>query len=231
MLKRSNNIEMLQQVAFGLGDLRDDMVFVGGAVTELYADDPAASDIRPTIDVDCVVELGTRKAYYELEEDLRKRMFANDMTQGAPICRWIYDGILVDIMPINSVILGFGNKWYKPGVDRKIAKTLPDGSFIYVFSVEYFLAAKFEALIGRGGKDLRLSHDFEDIVYVLDNCLEIEEIISISEDYELLNYFKEVFGMLILNPNIEESVRCVLPLNTDDERVEYIVNKMTRLCK
>jgi len=222
---------MLQQVAFGLGDLRDDMVFVGGAVTELYADDPAASDIRPTIDVDCVVELGTRKAYYELEEDLRKRMFANDMTQGAPICRWIYDGILVDIMPINSVILGFGNKWYKPGVDRKIAKTLPDGSFIYVFSVEYFLAAKFEALIGRGGKDLRLSHDFEDIVYVLDNCLEIEEIISISEDYELLNYFKEVFGMLILNPNIEESVRCVLPLNTDDERVEYIVNKMTRLCK
>ena len=60
---------MLQQVAQGLGDLREEMVFIGGAVTELYADDPAASDIRPTIDVDCVVELGTRKAYYELEEE------------------------------------------------------------------------------------------------------------------------------------------------------------------
>jgi len=222
---------MLQQVALGLGDLREDMVFVGGAVTELYADDPAASDIRPTIDVDCVVELGTQKAYYELEKDLRKRKFANDITQGAPICRWIYDGIIVDIMPIDSDILGFGNQWYKAGVDRKIVRNLPDGTSIYVFSVEYFLATKFEALIGRGGKDLRLSHDFEDIVYVLDNCIKIEEIILISEDNELLNYFKEVFGKLILNSNIEESVHCVLPLNTDDDRVEYIVNKMIRFSK
>lgn len=30
---------MLQQVAQGLGDLREEMVFIGGAVTELYADD------------------------------------------------------------------------------------------------------------------------------------------------------------------------------------------------
>ena len=37
----SDNIEMLQIVADGLGYLRDEMVFVGGAVAELYADDPA----------------------------------------------------------------------------------------------------------------------------------------------------------------------------------------------
>jgi hypothetical protein len=36
----SDNINMLQTVARGLGDLRDEMVFVGGAVAELYADDP-----------------------------------------------------------------------------------------------------------------------------------------------------------------------------------------------
>ena len=46
----SDNINMLQTVASGLGDLRDEMVFVGGAVAELYADDPASSDIRPTQD-------------------------------------------------------------------------------------------------------------------------------------------------------------------------------------
>ena len=33
-----NNILMLQTVAGGLGELRDEMVFVGGAVAELYAD-------------------------------------------------------------------------------------------------------------------------------------------------------------------------------------------------
>ena len=39
-----DNIIMLQTVASGLGDLVDEMVFVRGAVAELYADDPASSD-------------------------------------------------------------------------------------------------------------------------------------------------------------------------------------------
>ena len=55
----STNILMLQTVANGLGELKDEMVFVGGAVAELYADNPAASEIRPTIDVDCVIEIST----------------------------------------------------------------------------------------------------------------------------------------------------------------------------
>jgi len=66
-------------------------------------------------------------------------------------------------MPVETDILGFGNQWYKAGVARKIEKTLPDGVQIFVFPVEYYLATKFEALKGRGGTDLRLSHDFEDI--------------------------------------------------------------------
>ena len=32
------------------------VVFVGGSVAELYAEDPAAPDIRPTMDVDCVIK-------------------------------------------------------------------------------------------------------------------------------------------------------------------------------
>lgn len=46
------NIWMLQTVSKGLGELKDEMVFVGGAVAELYADNPAASEIRTTFDVD-----------------------------------------------------------------------------------------------------------------------------------------------------------------------------------
>ena len=45
----STNISMLQTVAFGLGDLKDEMVFVGGAVAELYASNPELSDIRRTL--------------------------------------------------------------------------------------------------------------------------------------------------------------------------------------
>ena len=47
----SNNLKRLRVIAEGLGELCRDVVFVGGSVAELYADDPAATDIRPTIDV------------------------------------------------------------------------------------------------------------------------------------------------------------------------------------
>ena len=50
-----NNITMLQIVAEGLKDLNDSVVYVGGSVAELYANDPAATDIRPTMDIDCVI--------------------------------------------------------------------------------------------------------------------------------------------------------------------------------
>jgi len=71
----SANILMLQTVAFGLGELRDEMVFVGGAVAELYADNPAASEIRPTIDIDCVIEIRSRLEFARLEDNLRARGF------------------------------------------------------------------------------------------------------------------------------------------------------------
>ena len=74
----TDNIEMLQTVADGLKELKDDIVFVGGAVAELYADDPASSDIRPTQDVDCTIELSSYREHTELEEDLRTKGFAND---------------------------------------------------------------------------------------------------------------------------------------------------------
>lgn len=41
------NIDKLQIVANGLGELINEMVFVGGTVAELYADDPEISDIPP----------------------------------------------------------------------------------------------------------------------------------------------------------------------------------------
>ena len=105
----SANINMLQTVANGLGELKDEMVFVGGAVAELYATNPAASDIRPTLDVDCVIELSSKKAHEKLEQDLRSMGFTHDTSKGAPICRWNYLGIKVDVIPADSKVLGFSN--------------------------------------------------------------------------------------------------------------------------
>ena len=51
----SSNLERLKIIADGLGELNRQVAFVGGSVAELYADNRAATEIRMTEDVDCVI--------------------------------------------------------------------------------------------------------------------------------------------------------------------------------
>ncbi|MFC2128482.1 hypothetical protein ACFLRR_01270 [Bacteroidota bacterium] len=212
----NTNIDMLQTVANGLGELKNDMVFVGGAVAELYASDPAASDIRPTLDVDCVIELSSRTKLGKLEENLRERGFAHDTTKGAPICRFVFKDIKVDVMPTDEKLLGFSNRWYVEGIQNKIIKILPDETEIFVFSPEYYLAAKFEAHESRGGEDLRQSHDFEDIIYIIHNCTDLRENIRIA-NASVKTYLKEKCQSLLENDNLSEGIECVIPYGSGDD--------------
>ena len=216
------NIDMLQTVANGLGDLKDEVVFVGGAVAELYADNPAASDIRPTKDVDCVIELKSRMEHASLEENLRTKGFAHDTSEDAPICRMIYQDIKVDVMPTDEDILGFSNNWYEEGIENRILKTLPNETEIFVFPPEYYLEAKFEAHKGRGGNDLRQSHDFEDIIYILDNCTELLDDIR-NANSTVKAYLKEECQNLLENNNITEGIETALPYGSGEEATDIIL--------
>jgi hypothetical protein len=62
-MRPHKNILMLQEVARGLAELREDVVFVGGATTALYIDDEAAPPTTPSDDVDFVVEVASRSEY------------------------------------------------------------------------------------------------------------------------------------------------------------------------
>ncbi|GHT08703.1 hypothetical protein FACS189432_04630 [Bacteroidia bacterium] len=226
----ANNIDKIMLVAEALGDLRSQVVFVGGSVAELYAAQPELSDIRPTIDVDCVVDIKivTYSDYARLEEKLRKLGFANDISDDAPICRKTYRGIIVDFMPVNPDILGFSNHWYKTGYENRIEKQMPDNTAIYIFPVEYYVATKLEALNSRGGTDIRGSHDWEDIVYVLDNCDYFLLNLQKCKNEALLDYFKNQFNKLLNNSNIREIIYSVLPFNSEKEQVDKI---FAILCK
>lgn len=222
------NITMLQKVAKGLGDLNESVVYVGGSVTELYVTDPAATEVRPTMDIDCVAELASYKSFNDLEDILRKKKFRNDTTHGAPLCRWLYDGVTVDIMPNDEKIMGFTNKWYKSGMQHKIEKVLPDGQTIFVFPTEYYIATKLEAVIGRGGSDLRTSHDFEDIIYILNNLPEFIEIFKKIDNKELKNYLREKFMLFTDNHYMMEVIECALPYG-EEERAEIIYEIMKKI--
>jgi hypothetical protein len=217
----SPNIEILQKVVKGLGELKEKVVFIGGSIAELYVSNPVLSEIRPTLDIDCIVEISSRIAYAKLEEDLRAKGFVNDTTNEAPICRWIYKNIQVDVMPSDPKILGFSNRWYDEGIQNKITKILPNGTKIYVFSPEYYLATKFEAHKNRGAKDLRTSQDFEDIVYILDNCDDIFKDI-ISANITVKEYLSKECKNLLKNNNLIEGIECVLPYGSDSDSTEKI---------
>jgi len=226
----STNIDMLQTVANGLGELKDIVVFVGGVVAGLYADDPAASDIRPTKDVDCIIELKSRMEHARLEENLRTKGFVHDTSEDAPVCRMIYQKIKVDVMPTDEKILGFSNIWYKEGIENRITKTLPDKTEVFVFPPEYYLAAKFEAHKGRGGNDLRQSHDFEDIIYIMENCTDLfDDIRNANSTVKI--YLKVECRNLLNNNNITEGVENALPYGSGEEGAGIILELIQNIAE
>jgi hypothetical protein len=55
---------------------------------------PAAAVVRPTKDVDVIVQVGSKAEYdTRLRDALIARGFAEDTDEGAPPCRWVVRGI------------------------------------------------------------------------------------------------------------------------------------------
>jgi|SRR5579859_6234726 len=176
--KKTKNLEMLAAVAKGLRHLKEKVVFVGGATIDLYLSDPAAPEARATDDVDCVVELAKRTEYHGIEEELRKLGFKHPMGEKAPVCRWRFQGIQVDVMPTEGRVLGFNNRWYAEGVARAQIATLADDQEVSVFTVPYLLASKIDAFKDRGKGDFFASPDLEDVLAVIDGCPEARDLIG-----------------------------------------------------
>lgn len=224
------NLERLQDVAEGLDELNEKVVYVGGSVAQLYVNDEAFQEARPTMDVDCVVELMSYREYEEFNEFLRKKKFEEDRREGAPICRWLYKGDMIDVMPTDEKFLGFTNKWYKPGIRYKENYTLPNGRTIYIMPVLFFLATKIEAINSRGGEDLRTSHDFEDVVYVLNYCGDIVERFQKEANATLKAFLRTESQRFLKRSNIHEEIECALPLS-ETERVDIILEILGEFAK
>lgn len=89
-LNRDANLAMLAVIADRLGALREQMVFLGGCTTGLLVTDPAAPDVRATMDVDMIVEAVSDIAFHEIEAQMRDRGFQPDIVSGVR-CRWRCD--------------------------------------------------------------------------------------------------------------------------------------------
>ena len=203
-------IHNLDRVSAILASLPDLFVFTGGAMISLYVNEILWDEIRPTKDVDCVVEIYSRIEYYSLAERLRLVGLQECKDPEAPLCRWVFQDLIVDVMPCDPQVLGFTNRWYKSGIANKITYRLPSSREIWIFPPIYLLASKVEAFLGRG-KDLRLSKDIEDIVTLLDGCEMLAEHFHQSPlevKTFLGSWFKEN------REDLQEAVLCFLPLSS-----------------
>ena len=219
------NISRIKVVHSVLGELADQVVFVGGATVSLYADRPAG-ETRPTDDVDVLVELLNYKDYSALGKKLRAKGFLNDMESGI-ICRYKVKGIIVDIMPTEGNILGFTNIWYPEGYSNSINKNLGDGYNVKIFQSPYFIASKLEAFRNRGKNDGRMSSDFEDIVYVFNNRTTVwNEMEESSKD--LKRYLYHHIRTLLKKDYFFEWISAHLDFN-EQRRVNYIIGGLENL--
>ncbi len=226
------NVVLLELVAARLGErLRDEFVFVGGAVAGLLITDPALPAIRPTEDVDLIVHAAVLADYHRVEQALRERGFVQDMAPTAPICRWRVGNVAVDVMPTLEKILGFSNRWYPLALQTARPAMLPSGTAIRLVPAPVFLATKLEAFAGRGNNDYLFSHDLGDLVSVIDGREELLDECA-NAPAELRTYLRERFAALLSSPAFIESLPGHMPGDAaSQERVPELEDKLRRLAQ
>jgi len=177
------NIELLTSIATAMGAVREQVVFVGGCATGLLITQPLVAGARATEDVDAIVEVASLVKYHALAERLMEQGFKQTMADNTPPFRWYWKGMQLDLVPLDEKVLGFANRWYKPGFETAATATLPSGLVLRHLSAPYFMATKLEAFKDRGNNDVYLSHDLEDVITVVDGREElINELSSAPPD-------------------------------------------------
>jgi hypothetical protein len=154
------SIELLDTAADALGPLRDRVVFLGAATISLWMTDPAARAPRVTYDVDVVAEVVTLASYEAFQVELRRAGFNEDVESGV-ICRWRHPetSLILDAVPAEPRLVGFGGHWLRPAVEASVEHQLPSGTIIRVVSPVYLVATKLEAFADRGSDDCIASRD------------------------------------------------------------------------
>jgi hypothetical protein len=128
-------------------------------------------------------------------------------------------------MPAEDSSIGVSNIWYKPGFKYVQQIALEDGTSINILPSPYFLATKLEAFKDRGQNDFYGSHDFEDIIYLIDNRTTIvKEIIAADED--IREYIKTELTNIKNHPQADEILAMHIHPLIREERFKMLMEKI-----
>jgi len=228
MLKNQTiNIKVVEKVAISLEELNNNVIYVGGAVVSLYVTDEGAEQPRPTKDIDISVQISTYAQMNELREKLAlKKIYP--VPSEKVMYRYSHEDILIDFIPFEETPLGPTNSWLKPGFEKAYPVNIGELE-IKILPVSLFLATKWEAFKSRGS-DPRTSHDFEDIIYIIDNNKEVVENVR-NANMDVQKYLKEMSNEILNHSSRNEIIECHLNPFTVDERRDIVIEKLNKLLK
>lgn len=197
----------------------------------LLLTDRAAPSVRPTLDVDVVVQVASTVEYLRLEGELERRGFAQDESPGAPRCRRIREGVRLDVMPTDAAILGFTNRWYPAVCATATRVELEPDLSIRLVTPPLFVATKLEAFRDRGAGDLFGSRDLEDVIAVIDGRMELPDEVA-SAPAEVRRHLVTSLGELLALPRFRDAVQGHLPGDaTSAARSRIVFDRIDAICR
>jgi hypothetical protein len=202
--------EEVLSVATHLGDLREEVVFVGGMVRGLLVTDPAVEGPRPTKDVDVILDISGLVEFEEVCARLRRLGFREDPAENAPICRYILrdpppgtPNPPVDFMPVDPAVLGFSNVWYPDAFQSSVTVDTSAGA-VRLINGPCFVATKLESFAARGSGDY-YHHDLEDFVVLVDGRPSLLSELAAAPG-ELRNFVAEEVTQLLSDQDFLDSL-------------------------
>lgn len=211
MIKTKQIQARLDELYRLVGELADEFVLVGGSAIPFFITDAGAPDVRMTADVDVVVEVASRTKYLEIEEKLQRSGFAHDIASGIN-CRFINGSLIIDVMPTDEDILGFGNRWYVRAFEQPQIFQTPAGTSIRVVDLALFVCMKLEAFAQRGEENQK---DLEDILALVNGRRSLADDLE-STSAELKAFIVSQIIDLIANKTVMQDLEQYMPYGFND---------------
>jgi len=211
----------LALVAQRLAGLEERFAFVGGCVLPLLLDESFRSSVRSTFDADVIVGVVSRTAEARLDERLRSLGFHHDTRPSAPRCRWLLDGMTVDVMA-QGPGLEFATEWLTESLAEAVERDLASGLRAPVITPACFLAVKLHAFRSRGCPEGRPdyygSKDLEDIITLVEGRASLVSDVAQASP-KMRRYVAAELGRLMKEQGFRDSLTGHLAVSSPAMRV------------
>lgn len=227
---RTVDLDALKDVAAQLDRLEMDYTFTGGIVLGFLLDYPKVVNIRPTDDLDAITAVTSYGQQAELEEKLRSLQFRHDFSEGAPTCRFMYEGVKVDVMPMRDQTGQFDNPWFEIALATSSLRSL-EGVTVRTVDAPSFIATKLTAFADRGKGDFLASHDLEDVVTIVDGREALADEITHAE-VTMRTFITNRFRELLKRESFRDCLPGHLPPDTAGQmRLPLLMQKLQSIAK